>query len=74
MHRSGTSALSHAVHLLGASAAATLMPAGPDNPRGFWESSVVAAVNDETLAAGGSGWADWRRSSHLSQEYLFTRP
>ena len=61
MHRSGTSALSHAVHLLGAGAPATLMPPGPDNPRGFWESAVVASLNDEILAAGGSGWADWQR-------------
>ena len=61
MHRGGTSALSHAVHLLGASAPATPMPPGPDNPRGFWESAAVASLDDEILAAGGSGWADWRR-------------
>ncbi len=61
MHRSGTSALSHAVHLLGARGPATPMPPGPDNPRGFWESAVVASLNDEILAAGGSGWADWQR-------------
>ncbi len=60
MHRSGTSALSRAVTLLGAAAPATLMPAAPDNPRGFWESAVLAAINDRILAAGGSRWDDWR--------------
>ena len=56
MHRSGTSALSHAVTLLGATPAATLMPPAADNPRGFWESSVLAALNDRILAQGGSRW------------------
>jgi hypothetical protein len=37
-----------------------LLPAQPDNERGFWESSVISALNDEILAAGGSDWQDWR--------------
>ena len=61
MHRSGTSALSRVVNLLGAAGPARLMPPAPDNPRGFWESEVVASLNDEMLAAGGSSWADWTR-------------
>ncbi len=37
------------------------MPAAPDNPRGYWESTVLMALNNDILAAGGSGWTDWRR-------------
>jgi hypothetical protein len=37
------------------------MPAAQDNARGFWESTVVTALNNEILAAGGSDWRDWRR-------------
>jgi hypothetical protein len=61
MHRSGTSALSRVVNLLGVAGPARPMPPGPDNPRGFWEPQVVSRLNDELLAAGGSSWADWTR-------------
>ena len=37
------------------------MPASPDNERGYWESNLIASLNDEFLAAGGSDWTDWRR-------------
>jgi hypothetical protein len=37
-----------------------LLPAQADNERGFWESSVISALNDELLLAGGSDWQDWR--------------
>ena len=37
------------------------MPAAADNPRGFWESDVVAALDDVLLAEQGATWADWRR-------------
>jgi hypothetical protein len=60
MHRSGTSALTRALHAAGAAAPATLMPAGPDNPGGFWESAPVSAYNEEILAAAGFSWRDWR--------------
>lgn len=61
MHRSGTSSVAGALSMLGAAAPRTLMAAGDDNPRGFWESEVVMGVNDRLLAAGGSSWRDWRR-------------
>lgn len=60
MHRSGTSSVAGALALLGASAPQTLMRPAEDNPRGFWESEVLAALNDRLLAAGGSTWHDWR--------------
>ena len=61
MHRSGTSSVAGALALAGASAPRRLMPPAADNPKGFWESSAVAAFNDRLLKAGGSDWRDWRR-------------
>jgi hypothetical protein len=61
MHRSGTSAVSRVLSLLGVTLPANPMPPGPDNPLGFWESEAVTRLNDEILAAGGSSWADWSR-------------
>ena len=56
MHRSGTSAVTQAVHHLG-------LDAGPDqvggdwsNPNGHWESQRLLAVNDALLARGGATW------------------
>jgi hypothetical protein len=61
MHRSGTSSVAGALIRLGGAAPRHLMAPASDNVRGFWESTSVIALNDEILAAGGSGWKDWRR-------------
>ena len=61
MHRSGTSSVAGALALLGARAPQTLMRPAEDNPKGFWESEVLAELNDRLLAADGSTWRDWRR-------------
>ncbi|HZV04167.1 MAG TPA: hypothetical protein VE999_03665 [Gemmataceae bacterium] len=60
MHRSGTSAVSGALVCLGACAPKTLIPSAFDNVRGFWESDVIRALNDEILASAGRAWNDWR--------------
>lgn len=60
MHRSGTSAVTGALSLLGAASPRTLMPAAEDNPKGFWESQPLMLLHDRLLAAGGSSWRDWR--------------
>jgi hypothetical protein len=60
MHRSGTSSVAGALVSLGGAAPLHLMPPQHDNERGFWESSVLMALNDEILAAGGTHWQDWR--------------
>jgi glycosyltransferase involved in cell wall biosynthesis len=65
MHRSGTSSVAGALVSLGGVAPLHLLPSHGDkwkgdNERGFWESSVLVALNDEILAAGGSNWQDWR--------------
>lgn len=58
MHRSGTSALTKVVSILGAELPRTLMRPQDDNPKGFWESAAIANVNDELLTALGSSWDD----------------
>jgi hypothetical protein len=60
MHRSGTSSIAGAMVRLGGAAPLNLLPPADDNPKGFWESSVLMSLNDQILAAGGSHWEDWR--------------
>ncbi|MYH15482.1 MAG: glycosyltransferase [Gammaproteobacteria bacterium] len=60
MHRSGTSALSRTLNLVGCDAPNTLM--GGDNrgnERGHWESQPIFELNNELLASAGSSWEDW---------------
>ncbi|HUY22823.1 MAG TPA: sulfotransferase [Acidimicrobiales bacterium] len=57
MHRSGTSAVSRVLNLLGAD----IGPADDllteyDNPGGHWESKALVACNDRILAAYGRSW------------------
>jgi hypothetical protein len=61
MHRSGTSSVAGALVCLGGTAPLHLMAPEPDNERGFWESPVIMALNEDVLAAGGSYWLDWRK-------------
>lgn len=58
MHRSGTSSVAGLLALLGAAPPKTLMGPKPDNPKGFWESEVLMAFDDEILARAGSSWDD----------------
>lgn len=60
MHRSGTSSTAGTLALLGAHPPRTLMGPAEDNPRGFWESHVIMALNDRLLARAGSAWDDAR--------------
>lgn len=59
MHRSGTSALTRVINMLGAQVPHTLMGGDQSNITGHWESTVVRALNDDVLASGGSDWQDW---------------
>lgn len=59
MHRSGTSAMTRTLSLLGASLPKKLMgPAENNNETGFWEPQRVADFNDEILEALDSEWDD----------------
>ena len=60
MHRSGTSALTHSVHLQGAVLPKHLMPAQADNPKGFYESMPIVQFNNKLLEEAGRSWDDPR--------------
>lgn len=75
MHRSGTSAATRLLNLIGVSLGdeGDLMEAQPDNPRGFWEARAFSTMNDRLLLAlGGSWdrpprpWAGWGDSAALA--------
>ncbi|MEO8721924.1 MAG: hypothetical protein ABI395_00145 [Sphingobium sp.] len=60
MHRSGTSALTNVLHLLGCQLPKNLIGPGLGNELGHWESEPIVAFNDDVLASAGSSWNDWR--------------
>ena len=60
MHRSGTSALTRVLNLLGASLGDDLMPPGHDNPLGFWEHQGIVSVHEALLVALERRWDDPR--------------
>jgi hypothetical protein len=55
MHRSGTSAITRLINILGVplTAPGDLLLPSPDNPAGFWESSVAIAVSNTLLESLG---------------------
>lgn len=59
MHRSGTSALTRTLSLLGCDLPKTLVGAAPGNDLGHWESAPVCRLNDELLESAGSNWHDF---------------
>jgi len=60
MHRSGTSAVTRVLSIIGCSLPTNLIPASRgDNDRGFWESRSIVDLNDEMLESAGSFWDDW---------------
>jgi hypothetical protein len=81
-HRCGTSAVTRVINLLGADIARDLIPAKPDNIRGFWESAAVITIHDELLNAIGSepdpfdpvslpvGWQDTKQAEQTKYRLL----
>ncbi len=70
MHRTGTSALSGILHMLGAGGPSRFDDANQYNPKGYWESAAIRAFDDQLLSASGSNWSDWSelRFDSLSSE------
>ncbi|HMK62337.1 MAG TPA: hypothetical protein VK386_01860, partial [Acidimicrobiales bacterium] len=57
MHRSGTSAVTRVLHLLGAAIPSRQdLLTAYDNPDGHWESRTLVACNDQILDAFGRSW------------------
>ena len=78
MHRSGTSAFTRLISLMGADLPSTLMGGASEhlasNAKGHWESEVVVRFNDKVLAAAGNSWrspelvgAEWFESVQFSE-------
>ncbi len=61
MHRSGTSALTRVLSLMGAKLPQNLLGAGPGNETGHWEPERLVELHDQMLAEAGSSWDDWRK-------------
>jgi hypothetical protein len=59
MHRSGTSALTRVLSILGAALPRYVMGAGPSNETGHWEPEKLVEFHDEMLAELDSAWHDW---------------
>ncbi|MBS50714.1 MAG: hypothetical protein CMN60_24105 [Sphingobium sp.] len=59
MHRSGTSALSRALNLLGGDMPPRLIGADQWNAAGYWESKPIKDLNEEMLVSGGGEWSEW---------------
>lgn len=60
MHRSGTSALTRVLGLLGVHVGSPSDMNAPDaaNPRGYWERREVLGLDEEILAALGASWSE----------------
>jgi len=58
MHRSGTSALTRGVEMLGVFLGRNLLSARPDNPTGYWEDKNICALNERLLALFGVKWEE----------------
>jgi len=60
MHRSGTSALTRVLNLLGCALPGELLGANPSNPTGHWESRRALEIDDALLHGLGREWDDLR--------------
>jgi hypothetical protein len=60
MHRSGTSALTRVLNLLGSELPKHILSANDGNEAGYWEPERLVTLHDEMLAECGSRWDDWR--------------
>ena len=60
MHRSGTSAVTRVLNLLGVDIGSRLMQPAPDNPTGFWEHLDAVKIHDQLLGNLGRSWDDFR--------------
>lgn len=60
MHRSGTSATTRVLNLLGVELGGSLLSPGPGNRLGHWEHREVVAIHEELLRGLDTSWDDTR--------------
>lgn len=68
MHRSGTSAITRVLNLLGAELPKRILGATPSNPTGHWEPEPLIRLNERMLADLGSQWYDFRSLDHRAAQ------
>lgn len=73
MHRSGTSALTRVINLMGADLGSEMIAVGDDNPHGFWEHRNACALHELLLTELGSSWHDVRALPVGWQESVFAQ-
>ena len=74
-HRSGTSAITKGLEVLGVSLGSALMPPDSSNEKGYWEDLDFYALNREMLASTGRDWhhlkpLDEREITSLQEKYF----
>jgi hypothetical protein len=60
MHRSGTSAITRVISLLGARLPDDMIEAKSDNERGFWEGRAVIDLDEKALEQFETWWGGWQ--------------
>jgi hypothetical protein len=71
MHRSGTSAVTRVLNLLGAGLGGRLMaPVAGDNEKGYWENLDALDINERLLTGIGRSWHDVREMPRDWQESI----
>ena len=60
MHRSGTSAITRILGILGCDLPQNLIDPHPSNERGFWESPDIVDINKDILVSAGTKLEEWR--------------
>lgn len=63
MHRSGSSAVAGLMYHLGVDMGDDLMPASPDNPKGYFEDMAFVTLNQRIIASAGGAW--WYHSDEF---------
>ncbi len=58
MHRSGTSALTRGLQMMGVHLGDDFLEPKPDNPKGYWEDRQICDLNERLLGAFGLKWED----------------
>ena len=70
MHRSGTSCMTRIFNLCNVNLGKTLMKAQVDNPKGFWENSLVFEINEKILKQSGGTWSNPPSSNEIKVTFF----
>ena len=69
MHRSGSSLLTGLLHSCGVNLGKELLPALPENPKGFYENAKFYQLNEEILLQLGTDWSEIASKKTLNSNH-----